>query len=127
MDFLATLNKFRSVLPLKINEVEWIDPQLIIQGEGWSFVIASSWRIIKERTIEIGYTSENAIDKILHLKQLSIIEAKPQSSEILCDFSLHLSDKRILEFFSTDGLEPWSIHIDNIGVFANPSDERWVG
>lgn len=121
MNLKNTINAFSELLPAKVDRVEWVGDQLIIEGEAWSIVLATCWwRIVKADHLLFGCTDENA-NEVKSLVGLKVVKIEVQSRNIQADLAMSFSNETILEFFSTSSLDPWSIAINGKPFFSNPS------
>jgi hypothetical protein len=126
MNFTRILGLVKAKLPLNITNVEWYNPQLLINTAECGFVVVSSWRVINKGSLVYGSFTQDVDERLLSINRLDIIDITPQSRSLSCDFSLSLSDGSIVEVFSSDCLEPWSVVIDGMQHFADPYDSEWT-
>lgn len=117
------LEKVKPFLPLKIATVKWDGTVFQIFGEGWNFTTLSSWRIIEENRMVAGCLDENALDVVMKLLNEDIIDIACQDSRLKLDPIFMLSNKQILEVFSTDTFEPWIFDLKQICFFSSSPNE----
>jgi len=119
--------KTKEKLPLEISSVKLEGEQLVLEGDSWSLVLATSWwRLVKNGLFLLGCTQEDA-HRINEITGLTIVNITNQSLNTNFDLTLVLSNGVMLESFSTSSLEPWSITFDDTTYYSDPSDEKWIG
>jgi hypothetical protein len=110
------------MLPVTIKKAAFVDPTLILRGDGWAFSSLSAWRVIKGSVLEFGWSSVDASPLVLDLVGLSIVSVASQSPIMRGDPAFELSDGRWLEIFSDHAVDPWSMQLPNITFVGSPSD-----
>ncbi len=112
-------------LPLIIESVEWQNPMLFIGGMKWKFNTITSWRVIFGSKIAFGYGDDNASEIMSLLLGKELVGISPQSSLVEADPVLIFSDSIKIEIFSSESIEPWSLHLPGGEVFvASPTAEN---
>lgn len=116
-----------SLLPLKIREASFIDPTLIVAGDGWSFSSGSAWRITKGGVLAYGWSDPAASDEVWDLCGKSIVSVASQSALMAGDPAFELSDGAWLEVFSDQPTDPWFLRLPGLTFVGSPSDPTQVG
>lgn len=113
-----------SACPLKIQRVEWNDPQLTIGGSDWHFNAIAPWRLFDWKKLIIGSDDKGFEAAIKKLVGLDITDCL--TSQRAIDPCFILSNGQRLEFFSTCALEPWTMKLSEAPILvASPRDPKW--
>ncbi|MBU1168437.1 MAG: hypothetical protein KKD44_02630 [Proteobacteria bacterium] len=115
------LNVLINILPIIVEKVSWDGDTLIIAGDGWSFSTLSAWRVINRGTIQFACWDKNINESVNELSGLSIVSVAAQGLNIGVDPVFELSDGRLLEVFSTDTVEPWTLRLPDGKVYVGGS------
>lgn len=120
------LDHIVSACPLKIERVEWNDPQLTIGGTGWSFNAIVPWRLFGAEKMIVDSGGQGFEDAIKALAGSEIVGCVTREGS-KCDPCFILSDGRQLEFFSICTLEPWTMRLPKPPILvASPGDPQWM-
>lgn len=112
-----------SYLPLKIKEVLWDGTTFQINGEIWSFVTLSAWRLSTLKKVICGCYDSNSEEVIKTLVGQEIIKIAMQENLLQIDPVFIFSNGLRLEIFSTDTFEAWTFNINGLGLYiSTPSD-----
>lgn len=119
-EMILTVKKY---LPLSVKGISYEAGVLNFYGDNWTFATLSAWRIItKERVIKGCF--DNDIDNFIENFKLPIIvNIKFQSSTLVIDPVFIFSDDQMLEIFSTDTYEPWTLNLGNEGFYSATPNE----
>ncbi len=117
----ALLVAMNRVLPLLIREVSWNGDALVLNGDSWSFSTPSAWRLVADAAVAIGCWDKDVIRDLDTLRGISIVAVKSQGTSIEVDPTFVLSDGRMLEIFSTDTVEPWTMSFSDGLVYIGGS------
>lgn len=112
-----------SRLPLTVQRASWADPILTLGGSDWSFSSISSWRIgIAGGNVSKACADSSGVeDAVTKLVGQNVVQVKPQSEEVPIDPVFVFTDGTILEVFSTDTYEPWTLRVGD-HIFVAPVD-----
>jgi len=120
------LKHILSVCPLKIERVEWNDPQLTIGGGDWYFNAIAPCCAYDSEKMLTGSSDEGFETFIKTLTGTQIVGCTTREG-FKGDPCFALSDGRRLEFFSTCMLEPWSMRLPKPPILvASPGDPEWM-
>ncbi|HEX3799737.1 MAG TPA: hypothetical protein VH413_13660 [Verrucomicrobiae bacterium] len=120
------LNHIVSACPLKIEHVQWHDPQLTIGGSSWGFNTIVPWRLIDAKKMIVGSDDEGFENAIKTLVGIQIIDCTTHE-RCKNDPCFVLSNGHQLEFFSTTTLEPWTMKLPKPPILvASPGDPKWA-
>lgn len=115
--------QIKKYLPLKILEVKWDGTIFQIYGPKWNFTTLSAWRISTDKNMAFGCFDKDSMQLIKSLNNLEILGVDFQASILKIDPVFLLSNGQKLEVFSTDTYEPWTFHVDELGIFiATPNE-----
>jgi len=121
------LKHISSSCPLKIERVDWNDPQLTIGGSGWGLNAMIPWRLLDPTKLIIGSGDEGFEAAIRKLVGVSITDCLASRRELQIDPCFILSNGQQLEFFSTCTLDPWTMKLPKPPILvASPGDPKWV-
>ncbi len=109
------------LLPMRIREVDFSDPTLILTGDDWSFTAICAWRIIKSGRLAFGWSHPEAADLIWDLCGQSIISVGPQSMLMPGDPVFELSQNGWLEVFSDHATDPWVLRLPTRTFVGSPT------
>lgn len=93
--------------PLLITEVEYADPVLTINGEGWGLTVTCPWRLVRGDDLVLSWSTPDAADTVWDLIGLRLVGARTRGR----DASFDLSDGSALEVFSDTDLDPWVVRL----------------
>jgi hypothetical protein len=120
------LNHIVSACPLKIERVDWHDPQLTIGGDGWGFNAIIPWRMFDSEKMIAGSGEEGFEQAIKSLVGIQIVGCTTRD-ECKSDPCFALSNGQQLEFFSNCTLEPWTMKLPKPPTLvASPGDPEWI-
>ncbi len=116
-----------SSCPLKIERVEWHDPQLTIGGSAWYFNTIVPWRLLSSDRLITGTYDQGFEMAIQELVGLAITGCSSSRDAPQVDPCFILSNGQQLEVFSTCASEPWTMKLPRPPILvASPSDPRWT-
>ncbi len=115
-DFLRVASSY---FPLEIKEVIWVDDNLIISGEAWSFSTLSVWRVSKGSELLFTCWDDPVEKGLMRLVGLSLENISWININQPIDPSLIFTDGSRLDVFSSFAQDPW--------VFRLPSGVTYVG
>ncbi|NJP96652.1 hypothetical protein HCN51_45720 [Nonomuraea sp. FMUSA5-5] len=110
------LERLRDCLPLRIDELSYDEPSLLLGGEGWSLSILSSWRLLDEhgRLMLGGQSKEGDVREHLRiLADTQVVDVEAQSAFLPVDPRLRLSNGFVLEIFSDYPSDTWVWKVRN--------------
>jgi hypothetical protein len=120
------LNHIVLACPLRIECVEWNDPQLTISGSAWGFNAVIPWRLLDSEKMIIGSGNEGFEKITKELVGMEIIGCETSRTGGKVDPCFILSNGQRLEFFSICSLEPWTMKLPTPPVLvASPGDPKW--
>lgn len=121
------LDQIAAACPLKIERVEWHDPQLTIGGSDWYFNTVAPWRLLSPDRLITGIYDEGFETAIQELVGLTITSCSSSRDAPQIDPCFILSNGRQLEVFSTEALDPWTMKLPQPPILvASPSDPEWA-
>ncbi len=107
----ALVHAVASSAPLRIVRFEHEGDDFQVGGEGSNVNTLGVWRAVEGRRVAFAcYDDERGRSEVRSLIGLSITAARAQSHRAPVDPAFVLSDGRVLEIFSTDTFEPWTLH-----------------
>ena len=113
--------------PLRIERVEWHDPQLTIGGSNWYFNTIAPWRLLSPDRLITGTYDEGFEMAVQGLVGLTITGCSSSRHAPRIDPCFILSNGQQLEIFSTCALEPWTMKLPKPPILvASPSDPSWA-
>lgn len=113
----------REFLPLRIDELDFNDPVVVLAGQGWSVSIACPWRLMREGLLLTSIEDSNAEARLRELVGSTVVDvvaqtgARPSSDPVLV-----LSDEARLEIFSDTDLDPWVVRLPGKTFVGSASD-----
>lgn len=116
------ISKVAPLLPVGISDVEYSDPTLLINGEGWSLSVQTAWRIVGPEGLVFSSDSSDAADRVRDLIGEEVTTIVPLAMTSTVDPVLMLSSGSALEIMSLHPVEPWVLRIRDQVWVASPSD-----
>ena len=109
--------------PLRIDQVEFVDPTVILAGDAWSLAITCPWRLLRGSSLVVRWDDKSASDAIWDLVGHSIIEVLPRSAEHPNDPFLVLTGAYGLEIEADSDLDPWVLRMSDHTFVGSGSDD----
>ena len=120
------LDHIVSACPLKIERVEFNDPQITLGGSNWGFNTICPWRLLDSEKMIVGSGDEGFERFIKALAGIQIVECTTRQG-CKSDPCFVLSNGQRLEFFSNCTLEPWTMKLPKPPILvASPGDPNWM-
>ncbi|MEV4400242.1 hypothetical protein [Nonomuraea sp. NPDC049607] len=120
----TNLERLRGCLPLRIEELSYDEPSLVLGGAGWSLSVLSSWRLLDEHGAVTlgGQSKENDIREHLQaLADVDVVNVGIQSESLPVDPRLQLSNGFVLEIFSDYPFDTWVWKVRNCDlIYVGP-------
>lgn len=117
---MTPLETVRARLPWRVRTAEWVDPTLVVSGDGWSMTISCSWRVCTPTEVAFGSSSEDAEDRVWDLVGTEVVAIEPQGVVSFADPRLVLSGGLALELFSEAEIDPYVIRSGEDVVIVGP-------
>jgi hypothetical protein len=108
-------------LPVMIAEVDYSDPLLLVNGDGWSLSVRTAWRVVGPEGLLFSCDSNDAADQVWGLIGETVTAVAPMAPSRV-DPALVLSSGLTLEIMSLHPVEPWVFRISGQIWVASPSD-----
>lgn len=100
------------LLPLKLEEVEYNDPMVVLSGPGWSLSVACPWRLMREGRLETSYGDDGAAAAIDGLVANAVVALRAgDGSSSPGDIQIALDDGAVLDVFADTDLDPWVLRL----------------
>lgn len=112
-----------SHMPLMIEEALWDGTTFQINGEAWSFVTLSAWRISDLKKVICGCYDKNSEEIVKTLVGQRITKIEMQENLLRIDPVFVFSNGLRLEIFSTDTFEAWTFNINGLGLYIGTPSE----
>jgi hypothetical protein len=96
----------RTGLP-PITDVEYADPALTANGDGWGLSVSCPWRLVRGDDLVLSWSTPDAADRVWDLIGLRVVGARTRGR----DASFDLTDGSALEVFSDTDLDPWVLRL----------------
>jgi hypothetical protein len=97
---MTPLDTVRARLPWRVRTAEWVDPTLVVGGDGWSMTISCSWRVCTPTGVAYGSSSVDAEDRVWDLVGAEVVGIEAQGVVSYADPRLVLRGGLALELFS---------------------------
>ena len=125
--FKNFIDQLKTILPLRITEVEWDGTMFYMGGIKWNYNSLADWGVVNNDVMIIGCHDDN-INAFINEEVLGkeIIDLQPSLDFPSYDPIFVLSNNIKIKFFSTSIIEPWTLKFDNYMFVASPSDTKWV-
>jgi hypothetical protein len=111
------------ILPLRVDELEFSDPVVVLAGPNWSLSIVCPWRLTRKSVLVTSIDDPGAEARLRELVGASIIDVVSQSSGgASADPVLVFADGARLEIFSDTDLDPWVMRLPDKTFVGSASD-----
>ena len=101
-----------TLLPLRLDEVDYNDPMVVLSGPGWSLSVACPWRLMREGQLQTSYGDDGAGVVIDGLVGRVVVEVRAGDR---CgspgDIQVALDDGALLDVFADTDLDPWVLRL----------------
>lgn len=112
-----------ALLPLRVAELEFNDPVVVLTGPNWSLSIVCPWRLTRGGALVTSIEDPSAEARLRELVGGSIVDVVAQSSgEASGDPVFVFADGARLELFSDTDLDPWVIRLPDKTFVGSASD-----
>jgi hypothetical protein len=99
-------------LPLRIDEVDYNDPMVVLAGPGWSLSVACPWRLMQDCQLETSYGDDGAAAVLGRLVGRDVVAAgSGDSARGHGDIQIALDDGTVLEVLADTDLDPWVLRL----------------
>lgn len=112
---LARLNE---TLPGPVLSLDWDDPVLQLQGQGWRLTITTPWRLTNACGLLLASDDASATELTNVLLRETLVSCGAQSAHFALDPILIFSNGFALEVFSTTAMEPWILSWGEADLFV---------
>lgn len=116
--------KLKIYLPLKIETIMWDDGVFQMYGPLWSFTTRSTWRVIQHDKMIVGCYDRDSKEFENSLLNFEIIDVLIQGNYLKIDPAFVLSNGLKLEIFATHTCKPWTIQVNNSGLYTATTNEQ---
>ena len=100
------------LLPLRLEEVEYNDPMVVLSGPGWSLSVACPWRLMRESRLETAYGAEGAAAALDGLRGGEVVGFNPAGGTCSPgDIRVALGNGAVIEMFADTDLDPWVLRL----------------
>jgi hypothetical protein len=100
------------LLPLRIDEVEYNDPMVLLSGRGWSLSVACPWQLMRDGQLATSYGDNGAAEVLDGLVEKTIVAVNGGGSDRGAgDLQLALDDGAILDVLVDTDLDPWVLRL----------------
>jgi hypothetical protein len=100
------------LLPLRVAELQFNDPVVVLVGPNWSVSIASPWRLMRGGVIVTSIDDPNAEARLRELIGFAIIDVVAQASARTSNDPVFVfADGARLEIQSDTDLDPWVMRL----------------
>jgi hypothetical protein len=100
------------LLPLRVEEVDYNDPMVVLAGPHWSLSVACPWRLMRGDKLVTSYGDEGAGEILAGLVGNEVVALGPvASSRVLGDLQVSLGDGSVLDVFADTDLDPWVLRL----------------
>lgn len=107
-------------------EIGWSDPTLTLAGENWSLSLTCPWTVSALDRVAFTHQSPDVEDQAWDLVGLTLTKVVPRSHGDFVDPVFEFSNGLRLQVLSDTGMDPWSMHLDEL-VFIGPlKKEDWA-
>ena len=111
------------LLPLKIDELEFNDPVVVLVGQNWSVSITCPWRLMREGILVTSSEDGNAETRLRDLVGTTVVDLIGQGGfQTSHDPVLVFSDAARLEIFADTDLDPWVMRFPGKTFVGSASD-----
>lgn len=100
-------NALEPLLPLRINEVQFVDPAFTLVGDNWSLNMLCPWRIRKAGALWSSCSEPDRADKVWDLVGHEILGVAGLPGAV--DPVFELSGSLSLELFADTDTDPWAL------------------
>jgi hypothetical protein len=108
-------------MPLKIKEVECINPTVILRGDDWILSITCPWQLSKDEVSIITWEGEEIEDQIWELVGHQIVGFINQTHNHPGDPNFDLDGGILLEITADTDLDPWVLRLPGITIVGSKS------
>ncbi len=117
MDEATSLDvRLRSLVPLRLREVEYTDPRLTIIGDDWSGVMVGDWAWRRGDRVLTAWGDAGAEDVVWDLCGLDLVGVQFPDPRFAGDCSFILSDGRLDVRSDRSGFETWTFQHAKLDV-----------
>lgn len=100
------------LLPLRLEEVEYNDPMVVLAGPGWSLSVACPWRLMRGCRLETSYGDDGALALLDSLVGKEVVTFRAgDAGRSPGDIQITLDDGAVLEVFADTDLDPWVLRL----------------
>lgn len=107
------ISKFKTDLPSTIETLSFGGGVLNFSTQKWTFSGMCAWRVIHGNRVVFACYDDNSEMKVLTLIGQNIIQIGVQSDRLMVDPIFFLSNHCVLEIFSMNTFEPWTLNYIN--------------
>jgi hypothetical protein len=116
----ASIERF---LPLTVKEVEFVDPTILLRGDGWWISITCPWQLSKSGVPIVAWESKDIEDQIWELVGHQITSVRPQSLEHPGIANFDIDGGLVLQITADTDLDPWVIRLPDVTIVGSTSFE----
>jgi hypothetical protein len=117
---MTPLETVRARLPWRVRTAEWVDPTLVVAGDGWSITISCAWRVCTPTGVAYGSSSEDVEDRVWDLVGADVTRIEPQGVVSYADPRLVFGGGLALELFNEGEPDPYVIRSQDDMVIVGP-------
>jgi hypothetical protein len=100
------------MLPLRIEEVDYNDPMVVLSGTDWSLSVACPWRLMRDGRLATSYGDEGAGEVLAGLVGNEVVAlGSADSSRVPGDIQVVLRNGTVLDVFADTDLDPWVLRL----------------
>jgi hypothetical protein len=101
-----------ALVPLKLEEVEYTDPMVVLSGARWSLSVACPWRLMRDCGLETSYGDEGAAAALDRLVGASVVALRARdASSSPADIQVEFDDGAVLDVFVDTDVDPWVLRL----------------
>ncbi|WP_153302829.1 hypothetical protein [Aeromicrobium choanae] len=106
----------RTLVPLRIQAVEFNNGTLVLIGERWSLAVVGEWMWIREGVLETDWSQAGAEDTVWNLCGVHLLGAEFSDPVFAGDCSFRLSDGTLEIRSDRTGWETWTFRHEVLGI-----------
>jgi hypothetical protein len=97
--------------PLRIDEVDYVEPTVTLMGRDWSLAVTCPWRLVRGSTTLVAWNDTTVADQIWELVGTAVIDVRTWSTHHPNDPAFVLTSSDRVELEADSDLDPWVLRL----------------